>query len=599
MSRPPAHLRQPGASLAGVLSIGAAAGNVQASGTLSHCHGPWVHEGASSLGVWGDIVNRHALARRLGLPEDTAVPVLLLAGWRQWGQALPAQLDGVYALALREGRELRLFRDDSGLQNLFYKATAEHIAFAASLPELRALPGEPGTQAGVSRPALHEYLRFLDISAPQCILHGAQAVDAGEWLQWQAGRVQASASAAAATAAAGAGHAATPGDFEAAVDAVDARLQAAVAACLSGAERPVVMLSGGIDSALLAAIAARQRPDVATLTVGFDGESFDETPTAARIAAHLGLRHQVLRFGHDQYLATLARVAQHLEQPMADPATLATVLAFDHARAQHDLALEGSGADEIVGLLPARHVRLAVSWGSRLPLRWRQRALAMMRRVPALAGQAPLVDFEHPAETMIRWRGFRRAEIEALCGEPVNLAQSRFYRCFDSLPRATHFERYSALMNVMPSERLNQGARISGLALRYPFWHPEVAGHMRQLRPDFRYLPGQPKRILRALLARYVPRAIWDAPKHGFDFPLHAFLAADNHALVRHHLAAPRWQRLGLLSPDGVAELARRFLAGERTLMFRVWALVMLSAWLAPDSALPAPHPTPPRITPP
>ncbi|MDT7837646.1 asparagine synthetase B family protein [Aquabacterium sp. OR-4] len=576
-----AHATPPGASLAGVLSVGAGHATPAGTdpGTLSQCHGPWVHDGATSLGVWGDIVNRHALARQLGLPDDTALPALLLAGWRRWGQALPAQLDGVYALALRDGPQLRLLRDGSGLQNLFCLATAGRIAFAASLPELRALPG---VGSAVSPPALHEYLRFLDISAPHCMLQDAQAVDAGEWLHWQAGALQA------APASVPAIHTAEA-SFDAAVDAVDQRLQAAVAASLAGAQRPVVMLSGGVDSALLAAIAARQRPDLAALTVGFDGDTFDETPTAARIAAHLGLRHQVLRFSHAQYLATLARVARHIEQPMADPATLATVLAFDHARAHHDLALEGSGADEIVGLLPPRHVRLAVAWGSRLPAAWRQRLLGLVRRVPALAGQAPLLDFEHAAETLIRWRGFRRAEIEALCGVPVDLAQTRFYRCFDSFPRAAHFERYSALMNVMPSERLNQGARISGLALRYPFWQHAVAGHMRQLRPDFRYLPGQPKRILRAVLARYVPRAIWDAPKHGFDFPLQAFLAANDHALVRHHLAAPRWQRLGLLSADGVDALGRRFVAGERTLMFRVWALVMLSAWLAPDSALPEP----------
>lgn len=581
MTSAPASATLPGHSFAGELRVEGA----DAPGVLQVMHGAWAHQGGTSLALQGDIVNRADLARQLAQPADTPAPALMLAAWRRWGQALPAHVDGVYALALREGRQLRLYRDASGLQNLFCRPAAGRVAFAASLPELRALPGVDGT---LSHPALHEYLRFLDIGAPQCMLQGARAVVAGEWLHWQDGTLHSTPAPddAAATADERA-------DFDAAVDAVDARLQAAVAACLAGAQRPVVLLSGGVDSALLAAIAARQRPDLATLTVGFNGDGFDETPTAARIASHLGLRHQVLRFSHGQYLATLARVAGQIEQPMADPATLATVLAFDHARAHHDLALEGSGADEIVGLLPPRHKRLAVAWSSRLPLPWRQRLLAGLRRVPALAGHAPLLDFEHPAELLLRWNGFRRAEIEQLCGEPVDLTRTRFYRCFERYPRAAHFERYSALMNLMPSERLNQGARLSGLALRYPFWMGAVAGHMRQLRTDFRYLPGQPKRILRALLARYVPRAIWDAPKHGFDFPLHAFLAENDHALVRHHLAASRWQRLGVLSPDGVAGLGRRFIEGERPLMFRVWALVMLSAWLAPGSALPAPAAVP------
>lgn len=543
----------------------------------------WIHQDRLSLAVCGDIVNCQALAAHLGLAANTPLLELLLAGWRRWAQGLPAQLDGVFALALRDGPRLWLYRDVSGLQNLFVQAGPGRIAFAASLPALRALPGVP---AGISHPALHEYLRFLDISAPQCILSGAQALIAGEWLHWDAGELQAPRPFATTAQAADAGSART-GDFEYAVDTVDRHLRAAVAQALDGAERPALMLSGGVDSALLAAIAVQLRPGLTAYTVGFDGAQFDEAPTATRIAQHLGLSHRVLRFGHADFLAALPRVARQLEQPMADPATLATVLAFEHAAARQDRVIDGTGADEIVGLLPPRHVRVAVAWGARLPLALRKRLVPWMRRLPALAGQAPLIDFEHPAETMMRWNGFRRAEIEALCGEPVSFENTQFFRTFAAFPRAAHFERYSALMNVLPCERLNQAARISGLSLRYPFWNPAVVGHMRQLRTDFRYLPGQPKRILRALLARYVPRAIWDAPKHGFDFPLHAFLAADEHALVHHHLGRPRWQTLGLLSPDVVADIGRRYVGGDKSLMFRVWALVMLSAWLTPEPAQP------------
>lgn len=557
-----------------------------ADGRLAPQGPGWVHQGSQSLAVCGDIVNRLALAARLCLPLDTGLPQLLLAGWQRWGRALPSQLDGVFALALRDGPRLWLYRDGSGLQNLFFHAEGDRIAFAASLPALRGLPG---VTADICHPALHEYLRFLDISAPQCILSGVRAVVAGEWAAWPAEPPEELHPGPAPGVAGGApdaiaGHSS---DFEAAVDLLDQHLRHAVTLALEGSERPAVMLSGGVDSALLAAIAVQMRPDLRAYTVGFEGARFDEAPTATRIAGHLGLAHQVLRFGHADNLATLARVARALEQPMADPATLATVQAFDHAARYHDLVLDGTGADEITGLMPPRHVRMAVAWGARLPLAVRRRLLPWMRRVPGLAGQTPLIDFEHPAETLMRWNGFRRTEIEALCGEPVSFADTQFFRTFAAFGRTAHFERYSALMNVLPSERLTQAARISGLALRYPFWNPEVVAHMRQLRTDFRFLPGQPKRILRALLARYVPRAIWDAPKHGFDFPLHDFLAANDHALVRHHLDRRRWQALGLLSPEAVAALGRRHIAGEVGLMFRVWALVMLSAWLAPDSALP------------
>jgi len=204
----------------------------------------------------------------------------------------------------------------------------------------------------------------------------------------------------------------------------------------------------------------------------------------------------------------------------------------------------------------------------------------MLRRVPGLSGYAPIGDFEHPADTMIRWHGFTRPEIADLCGEAVSFADTHFYRTFDRYPRHAHFERYSALLNAMPCERLNQSTLITGARIRYPFWDREPDGLLRQLRTDFRYLPGQPKRILRALLARYLPRELWDVPKHSFDFPLCEFLAADNFALVRRHLDQDLWRQARLLSVDKVQHYARQFMAGDQRLAFRIWALVMLGAWL-------------------
>jgi len=95
-----------------------------------------------------------------------------------------------------------------------------------------------------------------------------------------------------------------------------------------------------------------------------------------------------------------------------------------------------------------------------------------------------------------------------------------------------------------------------------------------------RWREDAPKRILRALLARHVPRKIWDLPKHSFDFPLLEFLSAEDFQVVHRYLLHGRWAHWQVLSPERVAEYGRRFIAGERNLRFRVWALVVLAAWL-------------------
>jgi asparagine synthase (glutamine-hydrolysing) len=132
----------------------------------------------------------------------------------------------------------------------------------------------------------------------------------------------------------------------------------------------------------------------------------------------------------------------------------------------------------------------------------------------------------------------------------------------------------------MPCERLVQAAQVSALEPRYPYAARALDALLRSLPQAWRHAPGQPKRILRELLARRVPRALWDAPKHGFNFPLHDFLGADGHALVHRHVLQGRWLARGRLHAELAHGHARRYLGGERRLMFRVWALVVLGAWL-------------------
>jgi asparagine synthase (glutamine-hydrolysing) len=364
------------------------------------------------------------------------------------------------------------------------------------------------------------------------------------------------------------------------VEQVEEQLRLAVERRLADAQRPATFLSGGVDSSLICALAAPSQPKITALTVGFEGDRYDETPVAARVAKHLGLDHVVWRYGQADYLQAFAEFQRGAEQPVADPAVPPTLLAFRDCRQRFDVVLDGSGADEAAGLAPPRHARIATQYAARLPHGLRRRLAGSLRRLPILAGYAPVFDFEHPAELAIRWRGFRSAEIEALCGEPVCLAHTRFYRTFDAFPRHAHFQRHSALLDAMPGDRLHQGALQTGLTLRFPFWDRTADAYIRALPVDWRYRPGAPKRILRAILARHVPSTIWDLPKHGFDFPLQGLLQSEGYALVRRYLDPDLWRPWQVLPAGAVAAYARRYMAGEGELAFRVWTLAVLAAWL-------------------
>jgi len=564
------------ASLAGVYQAhcanGAARFEAWSAGFGDAASAGWFHAGDLSIGYHGEIHNLASLGRDLGLPAGTGGLAVLAAAWKHWSLGLLPRLNGVFALVVRAGDELLLYRDPSGLRNLYFEPGPRGlVAFAT---HLAALSGSAPSRRALAPHAIHEYLRLLEVAAPRTLLAGVTAVGAGQSAHW------ARAIAAPRLASAATGATPSPADFTAAVDSLDGLLRASIRERLVEAVRPAAFLSGGVDSALLCALAGAERRDLTTITVGFDDEAFDEAPVARRIAAHLGTAHEVWRFTRAQYLDAFDHLSQHAEQPMADPAAMATLLAFEQCRQRFDVVLDGTGADEAVGLMPPRHVRLAVGHASRLPPVLRLPLARLLKATPGLAGYAPVLDFEHPADTMSRWHGFRRREIEQLTGQAVSLEQTQFVRTFHRFARHAHFERYSALLDAMTCDRLNQAMAISGATVRFPFSDRDTNRFIRQLPTDFRFLPGQPKRILRTLLARFVPPEIWSLPKHGFNFPLRDFLAGDDHTLVRHYLDAARWRAHGLLRAQEVQRYGERFIAGDAGLTFRVWALVVLGAWL-------------------
>lgn len=528
--------------------------------------------GNPSAAFHGELYNAPTLCRQLDLPDEASIDQLLLAAFARWSVDCFSHLEGQFVLALCDGERLYLHRDGSGARNLYFcTLAADRIAFACRLDDLFQLPG---VERRPNRHALHEYLRLLEIAAPNTLFEGIQALEAGQLLTWSAAGINTTRPVLDQPAAR-----CVP-NYEEALDTLEGLLRGSVEARLADAPRPAAFLSGGVDSSLLCALATRVNPGLTAVTVGFDEAQLDETPVAQAVARHLGIRHEVLRFGQADYVQAFERFARGAEQPMADPALPPTLLAFGHCRDHYDLALDGSGADESFGAMPPRHVRVAFEYADRLPLGLRRAIVSALKRLPRLSGYAPIFDFEHPAELMLRWHGFTRAEIESLCGEAVDLRQTLFYRTFERFPRSAHFARCVALMDVMTSDRLHHAAAITGLSVRYPYWDRSVDAYVRSLPVDYRYRPSEPKRLLRDLLARHVPREIWDVPKHGFDFPLLAFLRAEDFLLVHRYLAREVWDGRGWLAPERVQDYARRFMAGDHRLMFRIWALVVLAAWL-------------------
>jgi asparagine synthase (glutamine-hydrolysing) len=470
-------------------------------------------------------------------------------------------------------REILFLRDGSCCYSFYYHSTSnEGLIFSDRLDLLLACPRVPRR---LSPDGLNEYLRFLDVSTPNTIYDSVYSIEPDEIYVLGCAGLQAIP---------------RPSrgrrkpdlrDLDEAATILDAKLAAAVRTSTVSADSVVAFLSGGVDSSYLCALAASQSPqNIDALTVGFEDLAADESVIAGAVARHLGVRHHVLRIPVRSYRSAFDELAERADYPFADPAGPPTLLAFRRARELADLALDGTGADTLLGLMPARHQRIAVEFAALLPYQVRVRLAAAAGRMSIIRDYRTLLDFGDPPEILVRWQGWTRREIEYLRDRPVNLSSTRFYRVFGSFKRNEHYERYSALMGSLPDDRIHVAAALTGVRVRFPFFFPDVEACVRRIDYPLRYRHGEHKRVLKHGLARRLPRSLWDAPKHGFDFPFADLLAIDDYSLVRAYVRAENIRRLGIERPDALKTLTDNFIAGDRRHRFRVWGLTVLTAWL-------------------
>lgn len=490
------------------------------------------------------------------------------------------RLNGQFGVFLwdSEHREAILFRDCSAGQSLYFSRCGERgLVFSSNLD---LLVSSPLVERRLSRRSIHEFLRFLDISPPNTIYDGVSSAEPG--VLYRKGRTLTREEPPAHP-----GPDEMPETLTEASIALESRLQRAIEVRKDQKGTTLAFLSGGVDSSLICALASRCSGPVEAITVGFEETEFDESQVARRVANHLGIPHQVLAFPMLTYREAFDEITSLIQYPSADPAGLPTLLAFQTACGVGTVAMDGTGADTLFGVMPARHQRMAVEFGSLLPQPLRRLAAMGLKTLPGLSGYAPLVDFDDPEEVLIRWRGWSRDELDRLCGEPVSLAHTRFYQIFRQFPRHAHFDRYSALLGNLPDDRIHQAAGLTGLNVRFPYLDPAVTEWVDRLDLSLRYHPSEPKPVLKAVLARHIPRALWDLPKHGFDFPFLQLMTADDCALVRTYLDPALTERWDLFDQKQIQATQAALIGADRgsafsakSPAFRAWALVVLFAWL-------------------
>ena len=558
----------------------------------SAAHQPMEDVGGESCIVFnGEIYNfedvrRDLLAKghRFRSRSDTEV---ILAAYREWGPECLSRLNGMFALALYDGlhRQLFLARDRAGEKPLYYSLGQGVLRFAS---ELKGLLADPTFIRRVEPEALDCYLAMGFVPHDRCMLEGVKKLppahallldqDTGtsrQWCYWRLPTLEPSA---------------VTGKIneETLLDELDGLLEDSVRRQLV-ADVPVgILLSGGVDSSLITAMAARVTSKVKTFTIRFPGYAeYDETTHARLVARHFGTE-QVEIDAAEATVELLPLLARQFDEPIVDSSMVPTYLVTRLVREHCTVALGGDGGDELFG-----------GYGHHNRLLWMQENLARIpkgvRRVVAWAARSFLpIGFKgrnwlQGMETDLRGGlppvGFYfdrslRERLMAAHG-PGNLVaegirELRIPHSNDLLQRVTRldFETYLAEDILV---KVDRASMLNSLEMRAPLLDYRVVEFAFGKVPSHLKATATSRKVLlKKLAARILPPEFDRHRKQGFQIPLALWLKS-----------GPWYEyfRDILLAPENTLfdhKVVRELMAGQvrgRANSERLFGLVLFELW--------------------
>jgi len=541
----------------------------------------------------GEIYNfvdlrRELVARGHGFHSRSDTEVIL-AAYREWGVDCLSHLNGMFAFALYDERrgELFLARDRAGEKPLFYTATPGELRFAS---ELKGLMADGSLPRRIDREALDCYLTMGFVPSHRCILQGFSKLPPAHALTFNLASAQLRVWrywALPALVAAASGDADNEGTL---LDELEGLLEDSVRRQLV-ADVPVgVLLSGGVDSSLVTAMAARALPKVKTFTVRFPGfGKYDETEHARLIATHFGTKHMELDAGAgDTNVELLPMLARQVDEPIADSSVIPTYLVSRLTRQHCTVALGGDGGDELFG--GYRH------YSRLLRMQRTLRGIPRVLRRPVATAAACLLPIGFKGRNWLQG-------LEANLGAGLPWIATHFDRCArrqlmrqhpewplvgelvrersmppmqDLLQRATRSDFENYMVDDILA-KVDRASMLSSLEVRAPlldcrlieFAFAKVPSNLKATVFDHKIL-------LKNLAVRVLPQGFDRGRKQGFSIPLASWLRAG------------RWLqffRSVLLESDGAVfdkQALRKLLNGQakgRANAERLFALVMFELW--------------------
>jgi len=542
----------------------------------------------------GEVYNFLELRRELGLDDsewssrsDTEV---VLAAYSQWGDSCLSRFRGMYAFAIWDLWEQRLFaaRDRMGVKPFYYHTAANHFSFASRPRALLSLA--PNLAAEIDTQALRFYLEIGYVPAPWSFHREVRKLPPAHYMVFDRNglRIQ------------------RYWDFqtieprlgwvhrkeEDLLDELDEIVSRCVKLRMISDVPLGAFLSGGIDSSLVVGVMARLsgRP-VKTFTIGFQEPEYDESGHAQRVASSLGTDHHVGLMRVDGLLELLPTYFEEFDEPFFDSSAFPTMAVSRMARQQVTVSLSGDGGDELFGGYHYYRIAHYLQFFFCLPPALRLLISRMVRSFPG--HQLKLLGAALAKPDLSAAFGFARSiakdfpailepgAIGATSGiiDVFRLASAEFP---SGLTGAERGMRIDAALTLPDDylQKVDVASMAFSLESREPLLDHELVEWAMRLPQSWKLHGRVDKYLLRRLACRYVPQEIIDRPKKGFAVPIDHWLRGPLKAWAEERFGdRSLFQKLSI-SQSAVRDLNRLHLSGARNVHPLLWAVLMLLGYV-------------------
>ncbi len=530
----------------------------------------------------------------------------LLAAIDHWGLNLTLQkLRGMFAFALwdRKERTLDFVRDRFGKKPLYIGWAGKNLVFGS---ELKALRQHPDFNASIDKQAMALYLRYSCVPAPHSIYEQIWQIPPGHRLRFVANQMDANINLrvlmhpywSAKDVVKDAKTHAVEGNEDAIVDGFEELLSRSIKDRMISDVPLGAFLSGGIDSSCVVALMQKiSDTPVHSFTIGFEDAAYNEAEYAAKIAAHLGTKHHEHICTSQDARDIIPALPDMYDEPFADQSAIPTYLVSKFAREHVSVALSGDGGDEMLGGY-SRHMSGPKIYGLMRPLPSFVRGFLAksITRVSvdqwqALRKNKPLFGRHmHKAASILSLDA--REDIytrltSAWEGElPTRqFADSRFGG--DALPLLSGLSFAEQIMlwdtlSYLPNDILTKVDRASmavSLEARAPLLDTRICDYVWRLPMEYKIRHGKGKWLLREVLKRHLPAALFERPKQGFNIPTGEWIKGPLKDWAEDLLDPQAMKTQGLLDATQIRRVWDEHLKGQGNHSEALWGVLMFQAW--------------------